>query len=168
MPHIHLTILTSARWSANSFSFLTGQVSLSCNTLLCTQPLCNLPLTFNDISLLVSSGTNCLNLFAFCSPQMHQHLHEHSTCHLNNKTYPLTPDLHWLQYLIYICASRTSYWNHTTSNNKWFHHFVHATFYTPTFPVYFWQLVHYTVGFIYIYSHAPILHKTLPLTKPFN
>ena len=27
-PHIHLTILISARWSATTFSFLTGQVSL--------------------------------------------------------------------------------------------------------------------------------------------
>ena len=31
--HIHLTILISARWSATSFSFLTGQVSLPCNIL---------------------------------------------------------------------------------------------------------------------------------------
>ena len=63
MPHIHLTILISALWSATSFSFLTGQVSLPCNILLRTQLLYNLPLTFNDISLLVSNGTNCLNLF---------------------------------------------------------------------------------------------------------
>jgi len=34
-----------------------------CNILLCTQLLYNLPLTINDISLLVSNGTNCLNLF---------------------------------------------------------------------------------------------------------
>jgi len=34
MPHIHLTILISARWSATSFSFLTGQFSLPCNILL--------------------------------------------------------------------------------------------------------------------------------------
>jgi len=33
MPHIHLTILISARWSATTFSFLTGQVSLPCNIL---------------------------------------------------------------------------------------------------------------------------------------
>jgi len=32
--HIHLTILISARWSATSFSFLTGQVSLPCSILL--------------------------------------------------------------------------------------------------------------------------------------
>jgi len=32
--HIHLTILISARWSANSFFFLTGQVWLPCNVLL--------------------------------------------------------------------------------------------------------------------------------------
>ena len=40
MPHIHLTILISASWSA-TFSFLTGQVSLPCNTLLRT-PLLNI------------------------------------------------------------------------------------------------------------------------------
>ena len=34
-PHIHLTILISACWSATTFSFLTGQVSLPCNILLC-------------------------------------------------------------------------------------------------------------------------------------
>jgi len=37
--HIHLTILISARWSATSFSFLTGQVSLLCSILLRTQVL---------------------------------------------------------------------------------------------------------------------------------
>jgi len=61
--HIHLTILISALWSATSFSFLTGQVSLPCNILLCTQLLYNLPLTVSDISLLVSNGTNYLSLF---------------------------------------------------------------------------------------------------------
>jgi len=63
MPHIHLTILICAPWSDTSFSFLMGQVSLPCNILLCTQLLYNLPLIINDISLLVSNGTNCLNLF---------------------------------------------------------------------------------------------------------
>ena len=38
-PHIHLTILISARWSATKFSFLTGQASLPCNMLLCKQLL---------------------------------------------------------------------------------------------------------------------------------
>ena len=56
MPYINLTILISARWSATSFSFLMGQISLPCNTLLRTQLLCNLPLSNNDIF-------NCLNLF---------------------------------------------------------------------------------------------------------
>jgi len=125
-PHINLTILISACWSATTFSFLTGQVSLSCNILLRTQLLYNLPLIINDISLLVSSGTNCLNLFhpiwivvstaASSSPSS-----LHSTCHLSNKTYPLTPDLHWHQYL------------HT---NKCLYHFIHATLYTTTFHVY--------------------------------
>ena len=59
-PHIHLTILISASWSATSFSFLTGQVSLPCNILLRMQLLYNLPLIINDISSLVSNDTNCL------------------------------------------------------------------------------------------------------------
>ena len=62
MPHIHLTILISARWSATSFAFLTGQVSLPCNILLHTQLLYNLPLIINNMSLLASSSTSCLNL----------------------------------------------------------------------------------------------------------
>ena len=52
MPHIHLTILISAHWSATTFSFLTGQVALPCNMLLCTQLLYNLPLIINYTSLL--------------------------------------------------------------------------------------------------------------------
>ena len=43
-PHINLTILISARWSATSFSFLTGQVSFPCNILLRTQLLYKFPL----------------------------------------------------------------------------------------------------------------------------
>jgi len=57
MPYIHLTILISACWSVNSFSFLMGQVSLPCSILLRTQLLYNLPLTINDTSLLVTSYT---------------------------------------------------------------------------------------------------------------
>jgi len=41
LHHSHLCPL-----NATSFFFLTGQVSLPCNFLLCTQPLYNLPLTF--------------------------------------------------------------------------------------------------------------------------
>ena len=48
VPHIHLTILISARWSATTFSFLTGQVSLPCNMLLHTQLQYNLPLIINQ------------------------------------------------------------------------------------------------------------------------
>ena len=62
-PHIHLSILISARWSVTLFFFLTGQVSFPCNILLRKQLLYNLPLIINDTSLLVSNGTNCLNLF---------------------------------------------------------------------------------------------------------
>jgi len=63
MSHIHLTILISACWSVTSFSFLTGHMSLPYNILLCTQLLYSFLLIINDISLLVSNGTNCLNLF---------------------------------------------------------------------------------------------------------
>jgi len=45
--HIRLTILISAKWSATSFSFLTDQVSLPCNILLCTQLLYSLLPTIN-------------------------------------------------------------------------------------------------------------------------
>ena len=62
-PHIHLTILISARWSAITFSFLTDQAWLPCNMLLHTQLLYNLPVIIKDMSLLVSNGTSCLNLF---------------------------------------------------------------------------------------------------------
>jgi len=31
------------------------------------------------------------NQFEFWHPQLHQHLHPHSACHLGNKTYSLTP-----------------------------------------------------------------------------
>ena len=58
-----MTILISARWSATTFSFLTGQVSFPCSMLLRTQLLYNLPLIIKDTCLLVSSGTSCLNLF---------------------------------------------------------------------------------------------------------
>ena len=63
MSHIHLTILISAYWSATLLSFLTGQVSFPCNILLLTPLLNTLPIIDNDISLLVSNSTNCLNLF---------------------------------------------------------------------------------------------------------
>ena len=56
---VHLTILISVCWSGTSFSFLTGQISLLCSVLLRTQVLYSLPLLINDISLLVSNGTNC-------------------------------------------------------------------------------------------------------------
>jgi len=61
--HIHLTVLISALWSAILFSFQTGQVSLRYSILFRTQLLYNLPLLINDISLLVSNGTNCRDLF---------------------------------------------------------------------------------------------------------
>jgi len=100
MSLICLTIFISARWSATSFSFLTGQVSLPCNILLCMQLLYNLSVTVTGVSLLVSDGTNCPNVF-------HPIQILHSSCHLNNKTYPLTPDLYWTN--VSTCASCTGY-----------------------------------------------------------
>jgi len=91
MPHIHLNILISTRWCATSFSFLMGQVSLPCNIVFHTKLLYNLPLTVNDISLLVSNCTKCLNLFhpiRILASAAAVHLCLHSTCQLNNKTYP--------------------------------------------------------------------------------
>jgi len=120
MSLIYLTILISARWSDTSFSFLTSQVLLPCNILLCTQLLYNLPLTVNDISLLVSNGTNCLNLFHpiwILASTAASYLDPHSTSHINSKTYPLTPDLHWHQ--IYTFVTCTGYWIEATSTNKW-------------------------------------------------
>jgi len=43
--------------------WMCDQVSLPCNVLLRTQLLFNFPLIIKDTSLLVSSGTSCLNLF---------------------------------------------------------------------------------------------------------
>jgi len=67
--HIDLTILISARWSATSFSFLTGQVSLPCSILLCTQlinkkgKLCHTPTALWE---------RCSSTFLrSMSPQMH-------------------------------------------------------------------------------------------------
>ena len=72
--------------------------------------------------------------FEFWYPQLHQHLWLHSTYHLNNKTYPLTPDLHCHQYL-HLCVL---YWLLDSRNlyKKWLHQFVHSTLYTTTFRVY--------------------------------
>ena len=76
-------------------------------------------------------------LFEFWPPQLHHYLHPHSTCHLNNKTYPLTPGLHWHQTTnIYTCATRPGYCIQTISTNKWLHHFEHAIHYTTTLLVY--------------------------------
>jgi len=74
-PHIHMTILISARWSATSFSFLTGQVSLHYNILLRTQAIWILA------STAASASPSTLNM----SPKQ--------------QNSPLTLDLHWHQYL---------------------------------------------------------------------
>ena len=62
--HIHLTILISARWSATSFSFLTGQVSLPLaqeNTsppVFTVQKATECALKISSIILALCSGTN--------------------------------------------------------------------------------------------------------------
>jgi len=74
--------------------------------------------------------------FKFWSPQLHQQFRLHSTCHINNKTYPLTPDWHWLQYLhlciLYRLLDSCNLYKQMSSSL----HFVYATLYTTTFPVY--------------------------------
>jgi len=108
--------------------------------------------------------------FEFWSPQMHQYLHLHSICHQNNKTYPLTPDLHCHEY-IHVCV-------------------VYHLLDSCNLCTHIWQLVHlyyrchmailqhsalpsavptnHNLGFIHIYSHFAIRHFILPLIKPFN
>jgi len=56
-------LYTVLKNSVNQTETNSGQVSLRCSILLRTQLLYNLPLLISDISLLVSNGTNCLNLF---------------------------------------------------------------------------------------------------------
>jgi len=68
---------------------------------------------------LVSNGTNRLNLFhqfKLWPPQLHQHLQPHSTCHLNNKTYPLTPLAPVSILLQPVLVG--GYWIQATSTNK--------------------------------------------------
>jgi len=83
-PHIHLTILISVCWSATSFSFLTGQVSVPCNILLRTQLLYNLPLLqryylalsraiwVNQLLVKASSADGCLKWQAISSVNAHR------------------------------------------------------------------------------------------------
>ena len=81
--------------------------------------------------------------FEFCSPQLHQHLRPHLTCHLNNKTYPLTPDLHW--HNIYTCASCAGIWIHATTTNIFNSSSSFCTCYLVPLHflcTHFWQLVH--------------------------
>jgi len=63
--HIHLTILISARWSATSFSFLTGQVSLLYSILLRRQLLHSLPLLINDIMIIMVTLCNRADHYIF-------------------------------------------------------------------------------------------------------
>jgi len=67
--HIHLTILISALWSATSFFFLTGQVSLPCNILLRTQPvevICGVCMHAVDVDECQATADVC-GQFADCS-----------------------------------------------------------------------------------------------------
>ena len=71
--------------------------------------------------------------FGFWLPQLHQHLQPHSTYHLRRRTYPLTPDLHWHQYLHSTLAQPVLVTGFKQPLQiKWLHHFVHATLYTIT------------------------------------
>ena len=81
--HLILVPLSTPFLQARSHFHATYCFTHNCCTI-------SLSLSMIDISLLVSIGTICLHLF--------HPMRLHSTCHLNNKTYPLTPDLHWHQY----------------------------------------------------------------------
>jgi len=103
MPHIHLTILNSAHWSATSFPFLRARSHFQV-TYYFAHNCCRIALSLSMIypywEAMAPTAWIYSIQFEFCSPQLHQNLHPHSECHLNNKTYPLTPDLHWHQYLL--------------------------------------------------------------------
>jgi len=133
MSHFHVEFYFA--YNCSTASLRPGLTS--CSILLSTQLLYSFPLLINDISLLVSNGTNCWNLFhpirilastaASASP---------------SRTYPLFPDLHWHQ-----CPhlyNRTDYRIRATSTNKWLHHFVRATLYTTTLLVYRRLTVNYS------------------------
>ena len=97
-PYLEICLLANCHTSTWPFSFVLAEVIphfrlTSMQHTASHTTMYNLPLIINDTSILVSSGTNCLNLF-----QPIQHLHPHSACHLGNKTYPLTSTLHWPQY----------------------------------------------------------------------
>jgi len=135
--------------------------------------------------------------FKFWSPPLHQHLRLHSACHLNNKTYPLTPDLHCHQYLhlcvLYRLPDSSNLCKQMTSSHCTCYLLYHYISCVPTsdneYTVlnYYWCLYHshhmailhllrylvpfstnHKLGFIHIYSHASVLHVTLPLINPFN
>jgi len=90
-------------------------------------------MTICNISLLVSNGINCLNLFlpiwilvstaASTSPS-------NSACQLNNKTYPLTPDFHWHLY-VHLCILYR-----LLDSCNFYKQMSLCTCYTTTFPVY--------------------------------
>jgi len=92
--HIHLTILISAHWSTTSFSSVTGQVSTyyfaynSCTVSSHYRWYIHIGKQWYQLPEFIPSNSNSV-------PQMHQHLHPHSTCH--SKTYLLSPNLHWHQ-----------------------------------------------------------------------
>ena len=105
MPHIHLTILISARWSVTSFSFLTGRSHFHatyCFAHNCWTISLSLSMIYPYWYGMVPAAWIYSTQFEFWSPQLHQHLHPHSTCHLKINTYQLTLDLHW-HHCLYLC-----------------------------------------------------------------
>ena len=125
--HIHLTILIYARWSANSF-FVQAR-SHSHATYYFAHNCCTVSLSLSMIhpywQAMVTTAWIYSIQFKFWPPQLHQHLHLHSRCHLKNKTYPPTPHLHWHQYL---------HFKQPLQMNDY--HFGHASVYTTTFLLY--------------------------------
>jgi len=97
--------------------------------------------------------------FKFCSPQLHQHLHPHSTCHLNNKTstdsrFALTP-ISTLVHPVTVTG-----FTHPLQIN------VYITLYMlPFIPLHFlcthfWQLVHCIELLATPLPHTPHGHLT--------
>jgi len=129
--HIHLTILISARWSATSFSFLTGQVPLPCSIQLRKTAI--QPPSPNQWYIPI--GKQWYQLPEFIPSNSDSGLHNCISISIHTQHITLVAELiHYLQICtgtnIHTCMTCTDYRIRATSTNKWPHHFV------PCYPLY--------------------------------
>jgi len=101
LSHLDFTEARNSEWQWHQLGYMQISTLPQTDNNASTQPLsfleagCRLCRPTNSIKalkvpvslLLVSSDTNCMNLFhpiRILAPQLHQHLHPHSACHLMN------------------------------------------------------------------------------------